>query len=55
MADNDGLRTSQYWRDRAQEARVRAGEMTDLEARATMERVATMYDSMAERVALREK
>jgi hypothetical protein len=53
MPDDDGLWTSEYWRDRAEEARARAGEMRDPEAKTTMLRIAEMYDSLAERVARR--
>lgn len=51
----NGLRTSAYWRQRAEEARARAQEMHDVEAKATMENVATMYDAMAVRAEIRER
>jgi hypothetical protein len=46
-----GLRTSQYWRQRAEEARARAREMRDKEAEVMMRAVAAMYEEMADRAA----
>jgi hypothetical protein len=50
-----GPRGSNYWRDRAQEARARAEELGDDSAIATMTEVAQLYDSMAENVARTER
>jgi hypothetical protein len=50
----DGLRTSQYWREPAEEARARAAEMRDKEAEIMMRGIAAMHDEMADRAAKRE-
>ena len=50
----EGLRNSQYWRERAEEARARAGEMQDRDAATMLRNIARMYDEMAERAAKRE-
>jgi hypothetical protein len=39
--------TADYWRGRAEEARASAGELQDGVAKATLENIARMYDSMA--------
>jgi hypothetical protein len=52
--DHDGLRSSAYWRQCAEEARMMADEMRDPTARNTMLDIARMYDEMAERAAARE-
>ena len=44
MSKNDGLRSSEYWQERGEEARARAEEMSDEEARATMLNIAYLYD-----------
>jgi hypothetical protein len=54
MSKNDGLRSSEYWQERGEEARARAEEMSDAEARATMLSIAYLYDLMAERAAKKE-
>jgi pyruvate-formate lyase len=54
MIKNDGLRSSDYWQERAEEARARAEEMSDAEARATMLNIAYLYGLMAERAAKNE-
>jgi hypothetical protein len=54
MSKNDGLRSSDYWQERGEEARVRAEEMGDAEARTTMLSIAYLYDLMAERAAQKE-
>ena len=54
MTHNDGLRNSEYWQERAEEARARADEMRDAEARVLMRNIARMYDSLAARAAQRE-
>jgi hypothetical protein len=51
--DNE-LRSSHYWRERAEEARVRAGEMRSPTAEVTMLDIAAMYERMANRAAERE-
>jgi len=58
MADprtGDGPGGSVYWRERADEARVKAGQLHDADARMTMENVADMYDAMANRAEDRER
>jgi pyruvate-formate lyase len=53
--DTDGpLHSSQYWHERSEEARARAEEMHDAQAKATMLNIAVMYDRMADRAANRE-
>jgi len=54
VTHNDGLRNSEYWQERAEEARARADEMRDAEARVLMRNIARMYDSLAARAAQRE-
>jgi hypothetical protein len=54
LSISDGLRSSEYWQERAEEARARADEMRDQEARAMMLSIAHMYDLMAARAAQRE-
>ena len=51
---DDGLRGSQYWRERAEEARARAGEMRSADAESAMLDIAAMYERMADRAAERE-
>jgi hypothetical protein len=47
--------TSGYWRDRAEEARVLALQMTDYKLREQMLEVARTYEKMAEYMAKQEK
>jgi len=54
LSINDGLRSSEYWQERAEEARARADEMRDSEARTMMLSIAQMYELMAVRAAQRE-
>jgi hypothetical protein len=49
-----GLRNSDYWLSRAQEALAKAEEMHDLAAVATLREVARLYRSMAKHAAERE-
>jgi hypothetical protein len=49
-----GMHSSDYWRQRAEEARVRGDDMRDFNAKATMLKIASMYDQMALRAAERE-
>jgi Fe-S cluster assembly scaffold protein SufB len=51
----DGLRTADFWRDKAEQVRNLANELTEPTAKRTMEGVAAMYESMAKRAAQREK
>ena len=51
--DNE-LRSSHYWRERAEEARVRAGEMRSADAETAMLDIAAMYEQLANRAAERE-
>jgi hypothetical protein len=46
--------TSKYWRGRAEEARSLGDEIRDPSAKATMQRIAEMYDRMADNAAKRE-
>jgi|GraSoiStandDraft_4_1057263.scaffolds.fasta_scaffold2032810_1 hypothetical protein len=54
MIKNDGLRTSDYWRERAEEARTRAEGLRDASAKETMLQIARTYDAMGKRAANRE-
>jgi hypothetical protein len=54
MNKDHDLRSSQYWRQRAEDARARAGEMRDKETEIMMRGIAAMYDAMADRAAKRE-
>jgi hypothetical protein len=54
MRRRDGLRTAQYWRDRAEEARARAEELRDHDAEAAMQEVSRMYDRLADLSAKRK-
>ena len=55
MATDGKIWTSREWRDRAYEARVRADDMNNPSAKATMIRIAKLYDSMAARIERRER
>jgi hypothetical protein len=44
---------SEYWRTRAEEARTLADKMSDEESKEAMLRIASDYDRLAERAALR--
>ena len=46
-----GLQTSEYWRERAEEARTKADQMRDPTAKITMLEIAQKYEGMAERAA----
>jgi hypothetical protein len=54
MSKDHGLRNSQYWLERAEEARARAEEMLDEEAQTLMLSIAQMYDRLAARASERE-
>jgi hypothetical protein len=54
FAEKVNIRTPQYWRVRAEEARIRAGDMHDPEAISTMLGIALRYELMAQRIAERE-
>jgi hypothetical protein len=54
MSETDGMGSSAYWRDRAEEVRRKAGAMRDGDAEKSMLEIARMYDRMADRAALRE-
>ena len=45
---------AKHWRERAEEARVHAGEMRDPIARETMLRIAQEYEKFAQRAEARE-
>jgi hypothetical protein len=47
--DPDRLDDPKHWRDKADEARAKAEDMVDVEARQTMERVAEEYEELADR------
>jgi hypothetical protein len=51
---DDGLRSSRYWQDRADEARAKAAEMRSSSAQSVMLEIAAKYERMADRAALRE-
>ena len=46
---------SKYWRGRAEEARTGRAEAGDPEAKATLEKIEAMYDSMASLLELKEE
>jgi hypothetical protein len=50
----DGLRTPQYWQERAREARTLAAIVHDQAAKEGIGRAAKMYEDLAERAAKRE-
>jgi hypothetical protein len=54
MSGVAGLRSADYWRDRAMEARAKADQMHDRDARNTMLGIAHSYDLMAMRAADRD-
>ena len=54
MTNDDGLRSSSYWRARAEETRAKAGEMRSGDAQSALLDIAAMYDRMAKRAAERE-
>ena len=54
MTNDDGLRSSGYWRARAEETRAKAGEMRSGDAQSALLDIAAMYDRMATRAAERE-
>jgi hypothetical protein len=47
------LNDAEHWRDRAKEARLRAEQVTDPEAKKMMLRIADDYDRLARRAASR--
>jgi len=47
MTSADGLHDAEYWHDRAAEARARADQMHDWDAKCTMLGIAESYDRMA--------
>jgi hypothetical protein len=49
MKKNADLWTSKYWHDQAEEAWMKAAEMRDANAKATMERIAATYRGLSER------
>lgn len=51
----EGRRRVEYLRERAEEARKKANDMRDREARRTMQELAEMYDRLAARTADREQ
>jgi len=54
MTNDDGMRSSSYWRERAEETRAKAGEMRSGDAQSALLDIAAMYDRMAKRAAERE-
>jgi hypothetical protein len=54
MSKSDGLRSSDYCRERAEEARARAEGMHDDAAKETMLQIARTYDAMAKQAAAKE-
>jgi hypothetical protein len=53
--DKDEPHTAAYWRERAAEARASAVDLEDGEAKATLENIAAMYESMARLAELKER
>jgi hypothetical protein len=51
---NKDVRSSQYWRERAAEARAKAGQLRGRVAEAAMRDIARSYDLLAERAAKQE-
>lgn len=49
-----GRRSAKYWRDKAEEARVLAAQMSERGGKATMEKIALLYDEMAAGAELRD-
>jgi hypothetical protein len=49
-----GLQTSEYWRERADEARRRTDQMQDSTAKSIMLEIVQKYEAMAELAARRE-
>ena len=49
----DGIHTSEYWREKAEEARQKADGMHDPKAIQTMVYIAEMYERMAHRAEAR--
>jgi hypothetical protein len=48
-------RSAAYWRQRAAEARASAAKLADGEAKATLQNIATTYESMARLAELKKK
>ena len=48
-------RSATYWRQRAAEARATAAKLADGEAKATLQNIATTYESMARLAELKKK
>ena len=46
--DPNRLHDPKHWHDKAEQARAKAEEMTDVEAKKKMERVAETYDRLAD-------
>jgi len=55
MIRDQGLRSAEYWHARATEARAKADQMHDADARTTMLGIAHSYDLMAMRAAARDR
>ena len=53
--NNPTRRTSEYWRLKAENARVLAQDMSDRGGRGTIERIAELYEDMAAAAERREK
>jgi len=49
MATSPEFMTAEYWRERAEEARTKAEQMFDPEAKATLLQIALSYDKLADR------
>ena len=49
-----GLQTSEYWRERAEEARRRTDQMQDSTAKSIMLEIVQKYEAMAKLAARRE-
>ena len=52
---DDGLRSSAYWRERAEKTRAKAGEIPCGDAQSALLDIAAMYGRVAEREAKRKR
>lgn len=50
----DRTRVAKYWREKAEEARALASEMSDRGSKGTLEKIGILYDQMADRAERRD-